>query len=152
MPENYNFGSGELRQAIYELLVEDDTLMDMLAANNAWWLAKSEKKKEYSVVPASKGDKLTATPFLTVQNLVDSQVGTNLKNAFFVVRCYNATDKTYVEIDDVLRRVHTLLHRHTFQLDGLASVNTVYETTGAELEDQAYGLNFRESQYRVEYI
>lgn len=140
-----------IRQAVADYLLDDDVLLSMLEQNQAWW-DETKVGTQYSIVPVNKGP-LPGTPYLTIQYLTDNQDGYELKSAIFVIRCYNAKDKTYVEIDTVLDRVKALLHRHRFtNLDGNVSVQTEYEFTGGELEDQTYEQNFRESQFRVLYL
>lgn len=139
------------RELLAQQLIDDATLLGMLEANAPWWEPDGTQSKENSIIPSIKAP-LPNTPFVTIQYSSDNGIGENLRDAFFLIRCYNAGDKTFVEIDEVLQRVHALLHRHRFDYTGLASIDTVYESTGAELEDEAFGLNFREARYRVLYL
>lgn len=140
----------EIRQELAEYLQSDATLVNMLAANKHWANGGAEAKVN-SIIPVDKAP-LPNTPYLTIQFITDTRIGTNLKDAFFTVRCYNHSDKTFVQIDDILARVEALLHRHRFTYTGKACIDTVYEFTGSELQDEAFKQNFRASQYRILYL
>jgi hypothetical protein len=140
-----------IREAIGNLLQSDDILLAMLAENKSW-ADETQSGKEYSIIPVLKSP-LSMMPYITIMYLSDTQTGYMLKDAVFMIRCYNATDKTFVEIDEVLERVIALLHRHRFtDLDGNVNVQTEYNFTGTELEDQAYQQNFREAQFSILYL
>lgn len=142
----------DVREKLAETLQADATLVSMLAENESWVHGDDSVSKVNSIIPSDKAP-LANTPYITIHALTDTQVGTNLVDAFYVVRCYNSSDKSFVEIDDILSRVKALLHRHRFNYGaGKASIDTYYETTGAELQDQAFKQNFRGSQYRVLYL
>lgn len=144
----------ERRKLLLQRLQEDEALLNMLASNKAFWNQNLESEKRYSIIPADKIYKNIKTPFLTVQVTNEVLVGDKLSDVFVSIRCYNGSDKTFVNIDAVLSRVKELLHnkRFTSYDDNTVSINTIYESTGAELSDQAYDLNFRESQYRIQYL
>lgn len=137
-----------------KILQSDEELLNMLATNKAFWNQNLDSKKQYSIIPADKIFTGIKTPFVTVQVSTDNLVGNLLTDAFFYVRCYNDVDKTFVTIDSVLSRIKVVLHNHRFNqyADNAISVNTLYESTGTELNDQAYNLNFRESRYKVTYL
>lgn len=140
------------KEHVGERLLGDTVLMNKLGANHSWVNPTASPDKKYSVIPASKGP-LAVGPYLTVTEIADNRVGTHLTESFIVIRCYNSIDKTYVEIDDVLARVKALLHNNRFTFDDDTNVIDVYyETTGSELEDEGYNQNFREAQYRVQYL
>jgi hypothetical protein len=139
------------RQKLAEYLQSDSTLMSMLGENRPWNNSKGNKSSQNSVIPSGKGP-LSNMPYLSINYAADALQEQRLTNAFFTIRCYNSTDKTYVEIDRVLSRVKVLLHRHRFNFADEVSIDTVYETTGSELQDQGYGQNFRQSQYRLSYL
>lgn len=144
----------EQRKQFMQLLQNDEQLLAMLATNKPFWNSNLESEKRYSILPADKIYDGIQTPFVTVQISADNLLGTNLSDVFIYVRCYNRSDKTFVGIDNILSRVKVLLHRHRFSqyADNAISVDCLYETTGAELTDQAYDLLFRESQYRLLYL
>lgn len=138
----------EQREAIADLLQSDATLTAMLAANFQWWKPDGTKLKKWSIIPADKIKKQTP-PFVSIQAGNTNQADYHLLEDFFYVRCYNSDDKTYVSITDVLSRVYVLLHRHRFNFTGSSSIETLFETMGAELHDEAFGLNYREARYRL---
>lgn len=136
-----------------QLLQGDEELLRMLADNKPFWNNNLESEAKYSILPADKIWVGIKTPFVSVQLAGENMIGTMLYDAFFYVRCYNEPDKTFVTINDVLSRAKELLHNHRFvYADNAVSINSVYEATGAELSDQAYNLNFRESRYRLLYL
>lgn len=142
------------RKAILELFQNDEELLRLLASNKAFWNSNLDAENRYSILPVDKIYAGMKTPFLTVQIGGENLLETKLTNAFVYIRCYNETDKTFIKIDDVLSRVKALLHSHQFAqyADNAVTIDTVYESTGAELTDQAFGLNFRESKYQLLYL
>lgn len=142
------------RKELMAILQNDELLVTMLANNKAFWNPNLASKKRYSILPVDKVYEGIKTPFVTVQISNENKVGTKLLDVFFFVRCYNGIDKTFVTIDDVLSRIKVVLDNHRFSqyADNAVNINTVYEGTGAELIDQTFNLNFRESQYRVSYL
>lgn len=140
----------DIRTAIHSVLKDDAELLTMLAQNYKTG-SSTLKGSLYSIVPAGYGP-MKETPYLLIRIEADDLVGTNMYYASVTVRCYNAPDKTYVEIDKVLARVKALLHRRIVQIANKASLEIRYETSTAELEDQGWQQNFRESQYRIVYL
>lgn len=144
----------EQRQVVFQRLQEDSVLLNMLADNRPFWNQDAEPRAMYSIIPADKIYDGIKTPFVTVQMSNDDLTGVNVSDAIFYIRCYNDSDKTFISIDDVLSRVKALLHNHLFKdfADEQVVTDTIYEGTLAELTDEAYDLNFRESQYRIRYL
>lgn len=142
------------RKQFIELLQKDSKLLKMLATNKAFWNEGLDPSKKFSIVPVDKGSDRMNTPFISVQVSADNLLGNNLSDVFIYVRCYNRTDKTFVDIDKVLSRVKVLLQSHRFDqyADNAVSIDTVYESTGPDSTDQGYNLNYRESRYRVLYL
>ncbi len=140
--------NAEARKLIAERLQADATLVAMLG-NNKNWLKGGTLDKKWSIMPYDKVTERMAMPIVTVQSGVNNQAGYKLVEDFFYLRCYNSVDKTYVTIDDVLLRVKVLLHRHRFDFTGSTSIETLYESTGPELRDDGYKLNFREARIRL---
>ena len=137
-----------------EYLQNDEKLLSLLAENKPFWNKNLPSKNKYSILPADKIYKGLKTPFISVQITNESLIDTKLTNVFLSVRCYNEPDKTNVTINNVLSRVKVILHNHRFAqyADNAISVNSIYESTGGELNDQPFDLNFRESQYRISYL
>ena len=139
----------EQREQIAELLQNDPTLLDMLPVNRPWFDGSQAAAKKWSILPMDKISLEMTKPFIGLAAGSENLIGTHLLEDFFYVRCYNANDKTYVDIDRILSRVKVLLHGHRFNFVDTVSIDTLYETTGPELTDQAYDLRFRESRYRL---
>lgn len=144
----------EQRRQFLQSLQNDEQLVHQLATNKAFWNENLATEKRYSIIPADKIYDGIKTPFITVQFSNENLVGDKLTDAFVYVRCYNSSDKTFVTIDNVLSRVKTILHgvRFAQYADNAVSIDTNYESTGAELVDQAYSLLYRESRYRLLYL
>lgn len=142
------------RKAFMEKLQTDEELLNKLASNKPFWNSNLDAEKRYSILPADKIYKGIKTPFVTVQLSSDNLIGTKLSDVFIYLRCYNRSDKTFVRIDDILSRVKVLMHdvRLEDYAENAVNINVLYETTGAELTDQAYNLLFRESRYRILYL
>lgn len=142
------------RKEVFNILQGDDVLLNMLADNKPFWNQDKEAEKKFSILPADKITVGMRTPFVTIQIMNDVLVGENIVDVFIAIRCYNEKDKAFVTTDEVLSRVKALLHRTNLGQYGTNNVDvrSTYESTGTELEDQAYGLLFRESQYRIRHI
>jgi hypothetical protein len=142
------------RQQLIERLQGDEDLLALLPKNKPFWSTDLDEERMYSIIPADKVWDGIKGPFVTVQMSTSNLVSTRLTDAFVYVRCYNDGGKTFVAIDDVLSRVKALLHSHRFaqNADNAISIDTVYESTSSELVDEAYGLNYRESRYRLLYL
>lgn len=142
----------DVREGIILLLQGDSTLVNMLPLQQNWKKPGNPQKK-WSIMPLDGLTTATAKdrkkPLLTIQMGNENRIGWKLLEDFVYVRCYNIEDKSYIFIDDVLSRVLALLDRHRFNFAGSTSIETLYESTGAEDLDQAFQLKFRESRYRL---
>jgi hypothetical protein len=145
----------DVRKAVFDYLAADAALLAMLPPNLNWSSRRGAKIPENSFLPVNQLDpKLFAFPLITLQmgNEV-SAGGSNNKGRFYsqlvYVRCYNATDKAFVEITDILSRVAVLLHNHSFTLEHSVHVQTSYQTMMPELVDQGYNLPYREAQFQM---
>lgn len=142
----------EQREGIILLLQGDTTLTTMLPPQPNWAKGGNPQRK-WSIMPldglTTETSKNRLKPLITVQMGNEIRTGYNLLEDFVFIRCYNANDKAYITIDDVLSRVKVLLHRHRFNFAGSTSIETLYESTSPEFTDEAFGLKFRESQYRL---
>lgn len=145
----------EVREGIIIRLQDDSVLCGNsgMLPPQPNWLKGGNPQRKWSVMPLDgltvPTAKKRAKPLITVQLGPNNQVGFVLVEDFVYVRCYNSEDKAYITIDDVLSRVKVLLHRHRFNFTGSVSIETLYESTGAEQLDEAYGLKFRESRFRL---
>jgi len=147
--------TNEIRQVFFDHLIADEQLMALLPANSNWQSLKGRKLSSNSIVPVNQfNPKNIILPALTFQLSADVNAGLNksvsrLFAQSLFIRCYNASDKTYVSIDEILSRVIDLLHRQSFTLDSSVSVQTVYLGSSAELTDQAFNLPYREAQFEM---
>lgn len=139
------------RKPLIDYLLADTELMALLPANKPWFKKQTgTADKQWSVIPV-QGGPLDNTPYLTIRFDVESRRGYNLIDTFFLIRCYNGMDKTYYDIDKIMSRLKALLHRHVFTFEdaGVVNVETLYELTSGELEDEGWQQRYREQQYRL---
>jgi hypothetical protein len=145
----------ELKGALFDYLVKDDELLTLLAENPPWNDPDNQSKLDVvnSIIPASNGP-MQKTPYITIRSGVINQNGVNLLDVFFLIRCYNSLDKTYYDIDRVMSRLKALLDKNclTYGSNGLANVQTLYESTSQEMTDQGWNQNYREQQYKFMVI
>ncbi len=73
-----------------------------------------------------------------------------MTNAFLLVRCYNERDKSYYTINKLASQVKQILDGKRFAVEGYATVEVVWETTSAELPDDAYDMNYRQATFRIQ--
>ena len=144
----------DVRTAIAERLQSDATLLAMLPKNKNWRDQDDDDEQEkWSIVPLMKFDASNPFPQITIQMGGDNRVGNHLYETLIYIRCYNASDKTHVEITSVLARVQQLLDRAKLTLAGSTSIELRHDATQPEAVDQGYGdLPYRESRYRWQRV
>jgi hypothetical protein len=145
----------QARKQVVDYLLQDVTLLNMLAKNRKWWQPQSNDLENRNSIVPLLDQKMDYCPYLMVRYVAEHRQGYHLDNAFLAIRCYTSLDKSYYEIDMILSRVKLLLHRHTFTFDagsGQVNTDTFYEMTGAELVDQGFQQRFREQQYKLQNI
>lgn len=140
----------DIKLRVFQILTADVTLTNMLAPNHPAYNQTAAKTREASVVEFTQAGSKIA-PFITLRLNATTLVGkTHLTNAFLLIRCYNERDKSFYTINEALSRVQRLLDGKRFDINGYNVVETVWETTGAELPDEGLDMNFRESQFRIQ--
>lgn len=140
----------DIKAEVRDILLQDAVLLEKLAVNNNPWNKDAVATKKNSIVDHLNVDEMVPV-FVTIRSDVIALAGqTHLTNAFLLVRCYNERDKSFYTINEVLSRVQKLLNGKRFPVAGYATVETVWETTSAELPDDGLGLNYREAQFRIQ--
>lgn len=136
-------------KAIYEILSNDTTLVDMLAENRKWNSGDAGNyEKVNSIVPSALSRNL-GTPYLVIIEGTEVKVDRELKSEDVYIRCYNDVNKTTIEITEILDRVKFLLDKTHFDIEDRVNVECIWETTLPILQDDILGKNFKESRYRV---
>jgi hypothetical protein len=145
---------GDVRDAIATVLQEDSVLVAMLGKNYQWFDKEQEHgaDKKWSIVPVTKFNASNELPQITVQMGGDNRIGTRLYETLVYIRCYNSSDKTHVEITQVLARVQELLDRVNIDLSGSTTIELRHDATQGDMVDQAFELPYRESRYRWQRI
>lgn len=145
----------EVRAAIADVLMGDATLLAMLPKNRHWFDKTEDGQAEdnkWSIVPVNKFEPANPLPQVTIQMGGDNRIGTRLYETLVYIRCYNSSDKTHVEITNVLARVQVLLDGVNIDLSGSTTIELRHDATNADSVDQAYDLPYRESRYRWQRI
>lgn len=141
----------QLKDQVRELILEDSEIVALLGANHDPYNKTGAPSHEHSVIDYINASPEVVAPFITIRAGESVFAGpTTLTNAFILLRCYNEKDKTFYTINEVMSRVRKLLNGHIFTLEGYANVETVWETTSAELPDEGLDLRYREIQFRVQ--
>ena len=149
--------NNELRKAIAEVLQADTVLLNLLSDKNVNWSVPegddTTPAKKWSIMPLDKFqyDK-TKLPALTIQMGDDNLIGTNLVETLVYIRCYNGSQKTYVDITSALDRVRQLLHRRRVNLTASTLIEMKWQGTSIESLDQAWNLPYREIRFSVERV
>jgi hypothetical protein len=136
-------------EAIYNLLVADTTLVNMLASNKPYYNTSGVSSKSNSIIPADVADRKLNVPIVIIQEGNELSIGTNLVSETIYIRCYNDVDKSYFDINRVLDRVRTLLHDAQLNISDKVAVRVEWEATLGGLVDESLNLKFKESRFRV---
>lgn len=149
--------NNELRKAIAEVLQADTVLLNLLSDKNVNWSVPegddTTPAKKWSIMPLDKFqyDK-TKLPALTIQMGDDNLIGTNLVETLVYIRCYNGSQKTYVDITSALDRVRQSLHRRRVNFTASTLIEMKWQGTSIESLDQAWNLPYREIRFSVERV
>ena len=149
--------NNELRKAIAEVLQADTTLLNLLSDKNINWSVPegddTTPAKKWSIMPLDKFqyDK-TKLPAVTIQMGDDNLIGTHLVETLVYIRCYNGSQKTYVDITAALDRVRQLLHRRRVNFTASTLIEMRWQGTSIESLDQAWNLPYREIRFSVERV
>lgn len=141
------------KNAIYQLLKADSTLVNMLGANLPYWEpGNGSAAKNNSIIPAGAADANTVTPFITIQGGGEVQIGTKFFAETMYIRVYDAQPKFFVNIDKVMERIKSVLDRANLTLSPNRLVEIRYESALTELTDESLNLNFREAVFRLSLL
>lgn len=110
--------------------------------------------KAGSIYPAGFATAESKVPFITIQGGPRSKVDPifSLYDEFFYIRCYNDVRKAYVQIDEILERVESLLDGLTLSLTNGSNVHTTFEESLGETIDESLNLNFVEAHFRIRTV
>lgn len=137
------------KDKIYQRLVADSTLTNLLAANTPFYNPNGASAKTNSIIPAGKATGETNGPFVTIQNGNETKLGTKLYDLFVYIRVYDSTQKSYTQIQAILERIKVLLDGYEFSFNSSALVQAKYDNTVSETVDESLNMNFQESRYRL---
>jgi len=137
--------------AIYDILQDDLTLVNMLGSNRPFHSPSGALSKQNSIVPAGQINGKFITPFVSLQEGNLTLISEKLKDESFYVRCYNDINKTGVAINNVLDRVVELIDRVELNIvdEKHRFVKIKWESRLPLLVDEGFNLNFREDRYRL---
>lgn len=138
-------------KAIYDTLIADSTLMGFLALNKPYYKPNdtTAPTKANSVLPFAIIERKLDCPFMTIGEGQNLRIGEFLESETIYIRCYNDMGKTFVDINKVLDRVKSLLDKSSLTIEDRTKVKIVFESTLDGLVDEAIGLKFKESRYRI---
>nr|DAV53564.1 MAG TPA: Protein of unknown function (DUF3168) [Caudoviricetes sp.] len=144
----------EIRQAVYRAIVSDKKLMSLLADNANWAQPEGTKKsKTNSVMPVDKFDyNKCEMPIVTIQLGGAVRADYHLVEDILYIRCYNNSQKSYVEITKILSIIVKKLHRTELKLADNRLVECVWTSTSAESIDEAYHLPYREATFTIAVV
>ena len=141
----------EIRKAIFDTLAQDESLLALLSPDNVNWSqpeTDGEKSAVNSIMPMGNYDYPTmAMPILTIQVGDSSLVDYHLIETVVYIRCYNSSQKSYVDITKILDKVNADLHRKPINLTESRFVELIWQMTSIEAFDEGYKLPYRESRF-----
>lgn len=140
------------KNAIYQKLKADSSLLSMLADNPPYANPSGTKSKANSIVPAGAATAKTATPFITIQGGGEVQVGRKFFVETMYIRVYDAQPKYFVRIDQVMEKIKSILDHSDLTLTENRFIQIEYESALTELTDEALNLNFREAVFRISLL
>ena len=136
-------------EAVYNILIADSELTDMLGENKPFYNADGSSSRVNSVIPADIANRKLTMPILVIREGQELSIGTTLVSETLFVRCYNEVDRSYVSINNILDRVRTLLADAQLSISDKTSVKVEWEATLSGLIDESLNLKFKESRYRI---
>lgn len=149
--------NNELRQKVAEILQSDQKLLNMLSDKNVQWSEpesdNDKPNRKWSIVPLDKFqyDKMKM-PVITIQMGDDNLIGSHLVETLLYIRCYNGSQKTYVDITSALDRVRQLLHNRRATFKESTLIDFKWQGTSAESVDQAWNIPYREARFSVQRV
>ena len=138
-------------QKIYNVLINDATLLALLAENAPFHDSDGTASKANSIVPADVANRKMETPFITIQEGNENKSGKVLIQSFYI-RCYNNIKKSYITINEILDRVRSLLDGSDLTLTDRRHIKTTMESRLPGLVEEGMELKFKEERFRVEVL
>lgn len=142
----------EIRKAVYDAIAGDAEIVKELAENANWSQpeGKGSRDKLNSIMPVDKFDyEKHSLPVVTIQMGSPTRVDYHLVEDILYIRCYNSSQKSYVNITEILSKIVKLLHRAELPLKDNRLVECVWTGTSAEAIDEAYHLPYREATFTI---
>nr|DAF57007.1 MAG TPA: Protein of unknown function (DUF3168) [Myoviridae sp. ctp4Q36] len=141
----------EIRRAVYDIIIGDDKIVEMLGENSHVSQPENNvKSKFYSVMTADQFDyNKHEMPVVTIQMGSPVRTDYHLVENILYIRCYNNSQKSFVNITEILSRIVKRLHRAELPLDDNRLVECVWTSTSAESIDEAYNLPYREATFTI---
>lgn len=136
-------------ERIFALLVNDETLTDMLGVNAPFYNPEGIVSRKNSIVPADMVNRKMAMPVVGIQEGTETKIGHELKDESFFIRCYNDVSKSYIRINEILDRIRELLDGSELTLSDRVFVDISFEARMPGLVDEEIGLKFKEERYRL---
>jgi hypothetical protein len=149
---DFNISTKEVYEAVCDKLLASPELVGKLAKSRPISNSKGALDRRNSIVPMSKIMDQTAgrpTPLLGVRSGNMTKAGFHSFDVFIFIRCYNSLDKTYVEINEVMSLVASLLDKQNLTMESAVLADMTLEQIGDEEYDEGYKLNYREGLFKL---
>lgn len=142
------------KKALYDVLVGDTILLNMLGLNTPFHNPKGDVSTANSIIPDGKATTNTITPFVTIRGGPRVKIDPlgKIFDEFFYIRCYNDIDKSYYDIDTIIDRIEYLLDGATIVIDSTSTITCTLENVDMEREDEAFNMNYKEARFRLRII
>lgn len=144
----------EIRKAVYDAIARDKAIISMLPKNANWSSPEGGEEKEInSIMPVDKFDyHKHAMPVITIQIGSSIRSDYHLIEDILYIRCYNNSQKSFVDITKILSMIVRKLHRAELPLKDNRLVECVWTGTSAESVDEAYHLPYREATFTIAIV
>lgn len=149
-----NINLNEIIIGIVDVLGAEPKLVGdtgLLAVSKSYIDGSTEGRLQ-SIVPMTKimdGQQSRPTPLIGIRSGQMTRVGFNSYDVFVFIRCYTSLDKAFVENNEIMSLVNTLLDRQIITVPTAAIAEMTLEQVSGEEYDEGYKLNYRESQFRL---
>ena len=135
-----------------QLVSDDENTPGLLAPSTPVNNPDGEQSRANSIVPMSKvANERTSrpTPLIGIRSGQMVKTGFNSYDVFIFIRCYTSLDKAFVENDEILSLVNSLLDNAFLPIPSAAVAEMTLEQVSGEEYDEGFKLNYRESQFRL---
>lgn len=139
----------ETTEAIYDVLSTDSTLLAMLTAQVPFNDPNGTASTKNSIVPSDIVKKAMSTPLVSIQEGSRLKIGSKLISDTVFIRCYNEDRKSYIEINNIIDRIITLLDGVEITIEDKVLVELNWEATLPGLRDEPLGMKFKEARFRI---